>query len=101
MTDVDTLAVPASFTFPFGYHVEIHTLSRTEYKKQWKRLYPNDLPNARPRAMCEDLEGGYRIYLDKSRTLRRLRADLTHEVGHAFLDWQVWLLNGRHADATG
>jgi len=41
------------------------------------------------------------IYLDRSRPIRKRRADLIHEVGHAYLDWQALMLGHRNVDAKG
>jgi Zn-dependent peptidase ImmA (M78 family) len=41
------------------------------------------------------------IYLDSSRPIRKRRADLAHELGHVFMDWQADVLAARGADAKG
>ena len=41
------------------------------------------------------------IYLDRSRPIRKRRADLLHEIGHFYLDWQVMCLGQRNVDSKG
>lgn len=82
--------IPRYIDFPFGYEVEVRQLG----KKQFQEECGSDCF-----ATWEVGDNGGVVYLDKSRDIKKRRADLAHEIGHAFLDWQAKVLGGQHADA--
>ena len=79
--------IPSSITLPFGFVVKIAQLHDREFEEEtgggclacW---------------MVDD----HTIYLRLSRSIKKRRADLAHEVLHAAADWQVWVLGTPHAD---
>lgn len=82
--------IPKYVEFPFGYEVEIRQLSKKQFLEECgPECY----------AMWEVAGNGGTVYLDKSRDIKKRRADLAHELGHALLDWQARILGGNHADA--
>lgn len=84
--------IPRYIDFPFGYEVEVKQLSHKAFVEEC---------GADCHAMWEVGEHGGVIYLDKSRDIKKRVADLAHEIGHAFIDWQCKILGSKHADAKG
>jgi Zn-dependent peptidase ImmA (M78 family) len=84
--------IPTKVVFPFKYIVKIEQVSSEELG-----IATND-PQPGYAAWSVDKQT---IYLDKSRPIKNRRADLVHELGHAFLDWQAWILNTPLAEAKG
>jgi Zn-dependent peptidase ImmA (M78 family) len=76
--------IPTRINLPFGYRVSILQLPKTDYN-----------------AECGDDSlacwivghGGGTIYLNTSRSVRKRRADLAHELLHACADFQTWLIS--------
>jgi Zn-dependent peptidase ImmA (M78 family) len=82
--------IPHFIDLPFGYEVEVKQLTHKEFVEEMGQdAY----------AGWDVGEHGGTIYLDKSRDIKKRRADLAHELGHAFLDFQARVLGGKHADA--
>jgi Zn-dependent peptidase ImmA (M78 family) len=82
--------IPRYVDLPFGYEVEIKQLGRKAFQEECgSDCY----------AQWEVSGHGGTIYLDKSRDIKKRRADLAHELGHALLDWQARILGGKQADA--
>lgn len=81
--------IPRYIDFPFGYEVEVKQLPR----KAFTETCGDDCY-----AMWEVGDNGGVVYLNKSRDIKKRRADLAHEIGHAFLDWQVKVLGSEHAN---
>jgi len=81
--------IPKQVRFPFNYHVKV------------KRVTPAELAIA-----THDPDPGYAawdvdsmtIYLDRTRPLKKLRADFLHEMEHAFADWRAFVLNSKLVD---
>lgn len=82
--------IPKYVDLPFGYEVEIKQLGKKQFKEEC---------GDGCFAMWEVADHGGTVYLDKSRDIKKRRADLAHEIGHAVLDWQARILGGKHADA--
>ena len=82
--------IPATVRFPFGFRAKIVQLDHADFIEDF---------GARTKAAWVHDE--MTIYLDASRPIRKRRADLAHEVGHFFMDWQVSVLGSKHADAKG
>ena len=82
--------IPHYITLPFGYEIEIEQLTHKAFTEE----YGDDCYACRVVG-----ENGGTVYLDKSRDIKKRRADLVHEVLHAVADWQVKLLGGPRADA--
>jgi hypothetical protein len=81
--------IPKYIDLPFGYEVEIRQLSHKAFVEECgEDCY----------AMWEVGDNGGIVYLDKSRDIKKRRADLAHEVIHAVADWQVKVLGSDHAD---
>lgn len=80
--------IPKYIDLPFGYEVEVRQLSHKAYVDQW----------GEGSYACWDVDDRV-IYLDKSRDIKKRRADLAHEMLHAVSDWQVMVLGSHHADA--
>jgi hypothetical protein len=80
--------LPASVRFPGGYIVRIKTLAPSTLRRQAK-------------GECFGYwDGATRtIFIDKTATERKQRYTLTHEMIHAFADWQHVYL-GEDADTT-
>ena len=81
-------AIPKSVRLP-GFKVKIVQLDHDDFV--------DDFGRAKGAWMDEEMT----IYLDRSRPIRKRRADLVHEVGHAYLDWQAIMLGCRNVDAKG
>lgn len=84
--------IPKYIDLPFKYTVEVKQLNHKAFVEECgEDCYA-----------CWDVgEHGGTIYLDKSRDIKKRTADLVHEMGHAFMDFQARILgNGRVADAT-
>lgn len=84
--------IPRYLDLPFGYTVEIKQLSHKSFVDEWgEGCY----------AIWDVDDNGGTIFLDKSRPIKKRRADLVHEVIHAVADFQVKILGNRSvADAT-
>lgn len=85
-----TFRIPKYVDLPFGYEVEIRQLGHRQFVEECGEGIC---------AMWQVEDQGGVVYLDKSRDIKKRRADLAHEIGHAVLDWQARILGGRHADA--
>lgn len=83
------LRIPFSIRLPFGYIVKVRQVTREDLA-----ILTND-PDPGYAAWVSDTRT---IYLTKNRPLKKKRADLAHEVGHAWIDWQAWILNSPFAD---
>ena len=79
--------IPHKVTLPFHYVITIAQLCNRGYDEECG----NDSLAC---WMVEDRT----IYLRKSRTIRKRRADLAHEFLHACADWQVWLIGSNQSD---
>ena len=82
--------IPATVRLPFGFKVKIVQVEHEDFVEDF---------GGRTKAAWVDEERT--IYLDKSRPIRRRRADLAHELGHVIMDYQAQVLASRHADAKG
>jgi len=80
--------IPKATTLPFGYVIHIRMISDEEFEEECGG--PTDLAAW----IAEERT----IYLRQSRNLRQRRADLTHEMGHAFMDWQESVLGSKFSD---
>ena len=80
--------IPTRINLPFRYLVRVVQLGQREYTKEC----------GDDSLACWVVEERT-IYLRRSRPQKKKRADLAHELGHAFLDFQTHLLGGKHADA--
>jgi hypothetical protein len=84
--------IPKFIDFPFGYEVEVRQLSRKDFVEECgTECY----------ACWESGDSGGVIYLDKSRPIKKRRADLAHEVLHAAADFEARLLGTEFAEAKG
>lgn len=84
--------IPKYVDFPFGYEVEIKQLSRAQFVEECgSDCY----------ACWESGDSGGVIFLDRSRPIKKRRADLAHEILHAAADFEARLLGTALADAKG
>ena len=84
--------IPKYIDLPFGFEIEIKQLSHKAFVEEaGEDCY----------ACWQVEENGGTIFLDKSRDIKKRRADLCHEVIHAVADWQVAMLGGPKTDAKG
>lgn len=84
--------IPRFVDLPFGYEVEIRQLSRKEFLEECgTECY----------AAWESGDSGGIIYLDRSRPIKKRRADLAHEILHAAADFEARILNSELAEAKG
>jgi hypothetical protein len=81
-------AIPTSFSLP-GFRVKIEQLEHEDFIEDFGRCKG---------AWCD---AELTIYLDRSRPIAKRRADLIHEIGHAYLDWQAASLNCRNVNSKG
>lgn len=74
------MRLPQRVVLPFGYVVSVRLVTDSEMREH---LSPED-------DLCDGLwlDGPRTIYLRKTLPKPRLRYLLSHELGHAFLDWQ-------------
>lgn len=79
--------IPKHIAFPFGYTVQIKQLDHEEFEAE-----------AGGGCVACWYSDERSILLDKSRSIKKRRADLSHEVLHAAADWQVWVIGTKHAD---
>ena len=86
------ITIPGTVRFPFGYVIRIAQVTSAEIG-----IATHDTDPAHAAWSVDDMT----IYLDKNRPIRQRRADFAHELGHAFLDWQAWLLGDTMADSKG
>ena len=82
--------IPATVRFPFGYKVKVLQVEHEDFIEDF---------GVRTRASWVDEE--MTIYLDRSRSIRKRRADLAHELGHVLMDFQAEVLGSKYADAKG
>ncbi len=82
--------IPAYIELPWGFEIEVVQLSHKAFVEECGEDCV---------AAWEVGNNGGTIFLDRSRDIKKRRADLAHEVGHAFLDFQVHVLGSAHADA--
>lgn len=80
--------IPEHVDLPFGYRVMIKQIPRKELE--------GHLGNG---VMASWVVEDQTIYLDKSRPIKKRRADLAHELVHALADWQAKVLGGPLGDA--
>jgi Zn-dependent peptidase ImmA (M78 family) len=76
--------LPASVRLPFGYTVTIKVVSARELKRVAKSEVMG----------CWD-EATRTIWIDRTMDEKEQRYTLTHELIHAFADWQHFALDGR------
>ena len=81
------LRIPQQVTLPFGYTIKIVQLPDAEFDEE-----------TGGGCLACWLVDEQTIYLRKSRTIRKRRADLAHEFLHACADWQVWLIGSHQSD---
>jgi Zn-dependent peptidase ImmA (M78 family) len=81
------VSLPHRFVFPFGYVVSIHRVSAREMRK----LQGDADYKASPADGLWSVDT-QTISVLKSLPLRRQRYILSHELGHAWLDWQHFCL---------
>ena len=81
-------AIPRSVRLP-GFKAKIVQMEHADFIEEF----------GRGKAYWVDEE--MTIYLDRSRPIRKRRADLIHEIGHFYLDWQALMLGHRNVDAKG
>ena len=79
--------IPGRIRFPFGYTVKVVQLDHREFEEE-----------TGGGCLACWMTDERTIYLDKSRPIKKRRADLSHEVLHAAADWQVWVIGTKHAD---
>lgn len=79
--------IPNKIGLPFGYLILIVQLCNREYDEEC----------GSDSLACWVVEERT-VYLRKSRTIRKRRADLAHEFLHACADWQVWLIGSNQSD---
>lgn len=77
--------IPASHTFPGGYRINIRLVSPTEIAEEVD-ADPHDVGG------CWDDEK-LEILIDKTLPARTRWYVLAHELQHAMLDYQHWLIN--------
>ncbi len=76
--------IPTRINLPFHYRVEVVQLSNTDYNEEC----------GDDSLACWIVGNGCgTIYLRKSRSVRKRRADLAHELLHACADFQTWLIS--------
>lgn len=75
------LKIPRFVEFPGGYEITVSVLNDTAFNKE----------NGDSDWASWDCEEQV-IYLRKSRPPRKKLEDFVHEMGHAYLDWAVWVL---------
>jgi Zn-dependent peptidase ImmA (M78 family) len=80
--------IPKATTLPFGYVIHICVVSDEEFEEECGGQTDLAAWIAEERT----------IYLRQSRNVRQRRADLAHEIGHAFMDWQESVLGSKFAD---
>ena len=85
-----TTRIPKSVRLPFGFKAKVVHLEHEDFKEDFGA-----------RAKAAWVEEERTIYLDRSRPIRKRRADLAHEVLHFVADWQSSVLLSRYADAKG
>ncbi len=84
-------AIPTHIELPWGFEIEVIQLSRKAFVEEC----------GEGSVACWEVgDNGGTIYLDRSRDIKKRRADLAHEVGHAFLDFQTHVLSSKHADVS-
>ena len=78
--------IPHTVVFPFGYRVGVRQVSRAELRAMDDDDDTDDLDAW--------FDGDARvIYIDRSLPIRRRRYLLTHELSHAWADWQHYCLD--------
>lgn len=82
------LRIPKRVVLPFGYVITVKQLSNKEVESL---LGVDTIAGW----VVEDKS----IYLDKSRPVKKRRADLAHELVHALADWQAHVLGTQMGDA--
>lgn len=87
MSSAHRLRIPKWINLPFGYRIQVKQIPDSEFNEE---LGADNLA-------CWVVEEKT-IYLRSSRNLKQRRADLAHEVGHAFVDWQDNILGSKHSD---
>jgi len=81
--------LPKLVRLPFGYVARVVLLEHDDFIADFGR--------AKASWVGEEMT----IYLDRSRSIRKLRADLAHEVGHVCLDWSNDVLQSKYTDGKG
>lgn len=82
--------IPATVRFPFGFRVKVAQVEHEDFVDDF---------GGRTKAAWVDEE--MTIYLDRSRPIRKRRADLAHELMHVATDFQSAVLASKYADAKG
>lgn len=82
------MKIPTVIDLPFGYEIEVKQLPHKAFVAEC---------GAGVYAMWD--VDDKTIYLNKSRPIKKRRADLVHELGHAVLDLQVKVLGSGFADS--
>lgn len=82
--------IPKYIDMPFGYTVEVKQLNHKDFvEENGDGCFATWSTDDRT------------IYLDKSRDIKKRRADLVHEMIHVVGDWQAYILgDGKKTDAT-
>jgi Zn-dependent peptidase ImmA (M78 family) len=76
--------IPKRVVFPFGFVVRVEQVSRNVLTQDVDSEWNGDSRS---------------IFIDKGLSLQRRRYLLTHELGHAWLDWQHYIMDlgvGKH-----
>ena len=84
-------SIPELIHLPFGFTAKVVQIPHAEFVEE--------AGDGRTKAVWIHEE--YTIYLDESRTLRRRRADLVHELLHVVADYQEQVLSSRYANPKG